>query len=504
MGGYPLCMARLGIAAGNRLGAEAGANIARQGGNAVDACIASCIMAWVAEPFFVSIGGSGFITVRSPDGRVEVIDGNNTMPLTPPSNPGQGIERIYLEYSNGMYTGIGAGAVGVPGILAAARTAWERHGKIEWEALFADAVKAARTGVRFPKTSAYYLSVTWEAIWSKFKNARELFSDDGGQPLVEDAVLMQPELAEALEMVAAQGPESFYAGTLANEVTAAIGDGDGFINLEDLSEYKAEVRAPVSTHAFGWNIESNPPPSVGGAVLVHMLALLDGARFDDPLERLRTIVEAQRAAVGYRLERYQDPGAIAGAFEEALESLRAKSMRSPSTTHASAADADGYACSITASNGYGSGLVVHGMLLNNTLGEEELNPLGVHRLPPGSRCHSNMSPTIASGPDKTVALGSPGADRIVSAIVQTFLRIAVDGDSLADAVAAPRAHLDPRRDGELLCYELELPGQHLGYTPHHYDEIHMYFGAVQAASVDSNGNVDAAFDPRRSGAAALV
>ena len=188
-------MARLGIAAGNRLGAEAGANIARQGGNAVDACIASCIMAWVAEPFFVSIGGSGFIAVRSPDGKVEVIDGNNTMPLTTPSNPGQGIERIYLEYSNGMYTGIGAGAVGVPGILAAARTAWERHGKIEWDALFADAITAAREGVPFPKTSEFYLSVTWDAIWSKFKNARELFSDDAGQPLVENAVLLQPELA---------------------------------------------------------------------------------------------------------------------------------------------------------------------------------------------------------------------------------------------------------------------------------------------------------------------
>ncbi|HWC13191.1 MAG TPA: gamma-glutamyltransferase [Actinomycetota bacterium] len=498
--------ARLGIAAGNQLGAQAGANVARQGGNAVDACIASCIMAWVAEPFFVSIGGSGFIAVRTPDGGVEVVDGNNTMPLNPPTTPGQAIERTYLDYSNGMYTGIGAGSVGVPGILAAAHTVWERHGKIEWPALFEDAIGAAREGVAFPKTSAYYLSVTWDAIWSKFEEARALFSDDGGRPLVEGAALTQPELAEALEVVAEQGPDAFYRGELARELADALADGDGLITLDDLEQYTAEIRAPISTQAFGWKIESNPPPSVGGAVLVHMLALLDEAKLDDPLERLRAIVEAQRAAVGYRLERYQDPGAIASAFEEALETLRAKSraMRSPSTTHASAADRDGYACSITASNGYGSGLVVHGMALNNTLGEEELNPLGVHRLPPGSRCHSNMSPTIASGPDQTVALGSPGADRIVSAIVQTFLRIAVDGESLADAVAAPRAHLDPRRDGELLCYELDLPGAHLGYTPRHYDEIHMYFGAVQAASVTSDGKVDAAFDPRRSGGSALV
>lgn len=461
-------------------------------------------MAWVAEPFFVSIGGSGFIAVRTPEGEVEVIDGNNTMPLNPPNSPGQGIDRIFLDYSNGMYTGIGAGSIGVPGILAAARAAWERHGKIEWSALFEDAITAAREGIAFPKTSAYYLSVTWEAIWSKFKHAHLLFSDDSGQPLVEGSPMKQPELAESLQQIADEGPEAFYRGGLARELTDEIAAGEGLITLEDLEKYTAEIRAPISTQAFGWKVESNPPPSVGGAVLVHMLALLDEAKLDDPLDRLRAIVEAQRAAVGYRLERYQDPGAIAGAFEEALETLRSRSMRSPSTTHASAADRDGYACSITASNGYGSGLVVHGMLLNNTLGEEELNPLGVHRLPPGSRCHSNMSPTIASGPDQTVALGSPGADRIVSSIVQTFLRIAVDGESLGDAVAAPRAHLDPRRDGELLCYELDLPGADLGYTPRHYDEIHMYFGAVQAASVTSDGKVDAAFDPRRSGGSALV
>src|SRR5688500_12036855 len=243
--------ARLGVAAGNRLGAEAGANVARQGGNAVDACIASNVMAWVAEPYFVSIGGSGFIAVRTPEGKVEVIDGNNSMPLTPPGNPGQGIERIYLDYSNGMYTGIGAGAIGVPGILAAARTAWERHGKIEWEALFTDAIKAAREGVPFPKTSAYYLSVTWAAIWSKVKAAHELFSDDQGQPLVEGALLKQPELAEALSLIAAEGPDAFYTGELAREIIDEISGGDGFIGMDDLSQYKAEVRAPVSTHAFG-------------------------------------------------------------------------------------------------------------------------------------------------------------------------------------------------------------------------------------------------------------
>ncbi|MDQ4026731.1 MAG: gamma-glutamyltransferase family protein, partial [Actinomycetota bacterium] len=201
--------------------------------------------------------------------------------------------------------------------------------------------------------------------------------------------------------------------------------------------------------------------------------------------------------------RYDDPADVAGALDEALHALR-MANRSPSTTHTSAADSDGYVCALTESSGYGAGIVVGGVLLNNTLGEEELNPLGVHRLPPGSRCHSNMAPTIASGPTRVVGLGSPGASRIVGSIAQTLIRLAVDGESLADAVAAPRAHLDPREQGETLCYEPGVPGDQLAYIERPFDQIHMYFGAVQVASVDADGTVDAVHDPRRSGGSALV
>ena len=130
--------------------------------------------------------------------------------------------------------------------------------------------------------------------------------------------------------------------------------------------------------------------------------------------------------------------------------------------------------------------------------------MGAHRLTPGSRCHSNMTPTVASGPDRVVGLGSPGADRIVGAVAQTFLRLAIDGLGLADAVAAPRAHLAMKPSGPLLCYERGLPGEDLPYALRPYAEPHMYFGAVQAASVADDGTVDAAHDPRRSGASTLI
>jgi gamma-glutamyltranspeptidase / glutathione hydrolase len=509
---------RLAAAAGSVPGAEAAANVARAGGNAVDACLAASIMAWVAEPFFGSIGGSGFVMVRTPSWDIEIFDGNTAMPHTPPSEPGQGLQRVFFpEYADGMYTGIGGGSIAVPGILAAAHRAWELHGNIEWEALFADAIAAAREGLPMSKTASYYLSVTWDPVWCKYPAATRIFAPEG-QPLVEGEKLVQAELAEALELVAQRGPEVFYAGELAQELEDEIHADGGFMKVDDLKRYEPTVRQALISEVWGWRVDTNPPPAVGGAVLVHMLALLHSADLKDPVERLRAIVEAQRMATGYRRERYGDPTGIASAFQEAIDALNRgekpvndsiarvteQTRRSQDTTHGSAADSDGYVCSITESNGYGAGLVVHGMLLNNSLGEEELNPLGVHGLAPGSRCHSNMTPTIASGPGLVVGLGSPGADRIVGAIAQTLMRMAVDGDSLQDAVAAPRVHLDPRPEGETLCYEPNLPGDQLDFHPRPYDDIHMYFGAVQAASVSEDGTVDAIHDPRRSGGHVLI
>jgi gamma-glutamyltranspeptidase / glutathione hydrolase len=477
--------------------------VARSGGNAVDACLASAVMAWVAEPFMASVAGGGFIAIRTPDGTVEVIDGNSAMPYTPPEAPGQGLDRIFApDYSDGLWTCVGPGSVAVPGILAAVRLAWERHGRVEWRDLFTDAIAAAREGIAFPRTSAYYLSATWKEIWALFGSARAQFAPDG-DPLPEGALLRQEALAGSLEAIAEGGPQVFYSGLLADAIGTSIRTEGGFLTASDLGRYEAVVRTPVSTKAFGWRVDSNPPPTVGGAVLTHMLALLEETDLGDPVARLNAIVEAQRAATGYRRERFHDPADIAGAMEDAAERLQ-RPTRSADTTHTSSADADGYICSLTESSGYGSGIIVDGVLLNNTLGEEELNPTGLHRLPPGTRCQSNMTPTIATGPGRIVGLGSPGAARIVGAIAQVLIRLAVDGDSLEDAVAAPRAHLDPRAQGETLCYEPGLPGDHLDFIHRPYDEPHMYFGAVQAASVTPDGRIDAAHDPRRSGAHRLV
>ncbi|MBA2367200.1 MAG: gamma-glutamyltransferase [Actinobacteria bacterium] len=497
-----MAQARVAVASGNHLGAEAAAEVARGGGNAVDACLASSVMAWVAEPCFASVTGAGFVAVHDPSGEVTIYDGNCAMPRRPPQDRGQGVSRIYLDYSNGMYTGIGGGSVAVPGVLAAVHRAWERHGSIEWAALFEPAIRAAREGLPLPKTCDYYLKQTW-GIWSRYDAARAQLGV-GDRPLEEGEALVQAELADGLEAIARHGPQVLYSGELGRELADAIAADGGLVTVEDLASYEVRERAPITTEAFGWSIASNPPPAVGGAVLVHMLSLIEDAAPSGPLARLNAVVAAEETAVSYRELHYGDPADIAAGLSDVLS--RGQPARSSETTHSSAADRDGLACALTQSNGYGAGLIVHGMVLNNTLGEEELNPLGTHRLPPGARCHSNMAPTIARGPGEVVALGSPGGDRITGAIAQTIMSLALDGASLADALAAPRAHVARRPEGKLLCYEPGLPGGQIevGYLDRPYDEVHMFFGGVQAASVTEDGRVDAAHDPRRSGATALI
>ena len=309
-----------------------------------------------------------------------MIDGNQAMPHTVPDEPGQGIKRTYLDYSDGMYTGIGGGSVGVPGILAAVRRAWERHGDIDWEALFAPAIRAARDGFPFPVTSAYYLSVTWNEIWSLYPEAREIFSQrrraaEGRRQLRATATrgVTEPDRR--------RGAAHVLQGDARREDVRC-----------DQRPTAASWRSPTSSitrrwfarrsarSSFGWRIDCNPPPASGGAVAGPAAGPARERRLDDPVDSPPR--DRRGSAIALRPWRSKDKRTRTRSSRKNSKRHPIQN-RSPDTTHTSSADADGYACSITESNGYGAGLVVDGMLLNNTLGEEELNPLGVHGLQPG-------------------------------------------------------------------------------------------------------------------------
>jgi gamma-glutamyltranspeptidase/glutathione hydrolase len=285
----------------------------------------------------------------------------------------------------------------------------------------------------------------------------------------------------------------------------------GIISEEDLAEYEAVLREPMSVSYGAGEMHTNGPPSAGGPTLAQMLKVVsayDLATMPEA-EYVRVMAGAMKLALRDRETAYLD-GAENDRVAERLtgEEYAAEQRRrifsafgSPHTTHLSCVDSEGLAVSITASMGYGSGLVVPGtgIPMNNTLGEPELNPRGFHALAPGERLISNMSPTVVSSEDGgIIALGSPGASRIPTAILQTVMNVLDFGMTLEDAVF--------HAEGDLFAYEAgartaDLDNYERVLT---YETPNMFFGGVNAVRRTPDGRFEAAADLRRSGGTAFA
>jgi gamma-glutamyltranspeptidase/glutathione hydrolase len=318
--------------------------------------------------------------------------------------------------------------------------------------------------------------------------------------LKEGELLCNPELGDALKRLGEEGAEPFYRGDIAAAVCDWLRAHGGALCGENLAGYEAVVRQPVSVHYRDREVLTNPPPSAGGTLLAYALALLD--RGPAP-PRLGGVVEAMAAAQGERT-----PEFVEGLSDEGfLERFLAKNLGS--TTHIAVLDAEGRACSVTASNGEGSGVVVPGtgIHLNNVMGEQDLNPLGFHRHPAGRRMPSMMAPTVVMRDGEVeLVLGSAGSNRIRSALLQTIVGVVDHGLGACEAVRAPRVHFEegtlyaePGIDlGELLGSG--SPALLRGGAMVEFHELNLFFGGVQA--VLRRGDViDGAGDPRRGGVA---
>jgi gamma-glutamyltranspeptidase/glutathione hydrolase len=228
-------------------------------------------------------------------------------------------------------------------------------------------------------------------------------------------------------------------------------------------------------------------------------------------EDVRNMIEIQRAVLGYRKAEL-DPALgertdeVAALLEAAGAGDMQRLLASPSTTHSSAVDSDGTGCAITVSAGYGSGMMVEGtgIWLNNSLGEIELNPHGLHADPPGTRLVSNMAPTVARQQAGSVlAIGSPGADRITTANASVLHNFITLGMSLRDAVSHPRLHTEIFEGEWQVAYEPGVPTGHVaGIIARRFPDLSMYFGGVQAALWDPTAGLFETADPRRAGGVA--
>jgi gamma-glutamyltranspeptidase/glutathione hydrolase len=325
-----------------------------------------------------------------------------------------------------------------------------------------------------------------------------LFAPQGRVVGAGDTV-RQPELADALERLAAEGAAPFYTGDIGSAIVDWVTARGGMLTNDDLAAYAVVDREPVRASYRGHEVLTNPPPSAGGILLARALAHLDAEPGPPDIGRVVEVMElTQNERTPEFLDGLDDP--------EFVQQFLRGGGRLGSTTHIAVIDCEGWACSVTCSNGACSGVVVPGtgVHLNNMLGEQDLNPLGFHRHAAGRRLPSMMAPTtVLQDGRPELVLGSAGSNRIRSAILQTIIRVVDDGLRAGDAVRAPRVHFE---DGIVYAEPgidlsaLENAGREIGY----FRDRNLFFGGVQAVERGSHGEFWGGGDPRRGGAAIVV
>ena len=508
-------MSRVGIAASSEAAADAGAAIADGGGNAVDAAVAAALVSMCTDIGVIAPGAGGFLTIWPGDGEDPVvIDAYAEMPGRGlgPDRFGRGGRKVWMDYGGGMSTIVGPGSVAVPGAMAGFGLAIERYGRAPWPEVLQPAIEVVRSGFTVSGASVEYLAYAHDAIFGWQRESSAVVHRPEGAPIGAADIVYMPDLVGTLEALAEEGPRLLYEGELGKKITDAIQSGEGLLTMDDLVAYRPIVREPVQVGIDGWTVASNPPPAVGGACLGALMLLLDdGSRSGWDSGELETLARAQRAVLDYR-RRHLDPN-DADRAAEAAELLDAASLKdlgrilsSPSTVHTSTVDGEGTGCSVTVSAGYGSGIMAPGtgFWLNNSLGEVELHPEGFHAVPTGTRLVSNMAPTVVRSDEGSVlSIGSPGADRITTAISSVLLNFIHLGMSLSDAVAHPRLHAEVFDGESTVAFEPGLDVEPFDdLKVRRFPDLSMYFGGVQAALWDPAAGHFEAADPRRAGGTA--
>ena len=494
-------MGRGVVAAGHSVTAETGAQVLREGGNAVDAAVAAVMASCVAESPLTGLGAGGYMLVHT-GAETTVLDFFVAAPGA------ARIEReselvpipVYFTPESSQVFHVGAASCGVPGVPAGLERAIELFGSVPLADLAAPAAALARDGIVLNPESAYFIEIL-EPILTHYEEARAIYAPDG-RPLGPGDRFRWPDLGDAFERLGAEGCEPWYTGELAARISEWVVDRGGTLGTEDLAAYATIPRPPVEARFRDRRVLTNPPPSSGGILIAFALELLARVQGAPGTE---DVVLAMEAAQRERTREF-----LEGLYEDGFAARFLSADRLGSTTHITAIDPAGICASVTCSNGTGSGLVVPGtgVHVNNMLGEQDLNPLGFHGHSPGRRLPSMMSPTVVLREGELEAgLGSGGSNRIRAAILQTILRLICEGLGVDDAVNAPRIHFE---DGAIQAE----PGidedalrrlEERGYEVVRWADRNVFFGGVHAVARDPRtGELSGGGDRRRGGAVAVA
>jgi gamma-glutamyltranspeptidase/glutathione hydrolase len=516
------------VAAGHPLTAEAGAQVLREGGNAVDACIAAAAMSWVAESPLTGPGAGGFMLVhRARDGSDRLLDFFV-------ESPGRGLrdhraaemEEVDVEFDRdaAQVFRIGAASCAVPGAVIGLETAHRVFGTRPWKTLFEPAIAAARAGVELNKAQAYLHAII-DVILRHTDEGRAIYGP-AGQRLVAGERIVMPDLAGTLELLAREGAKAVYGGELGLRIARHVQSGGGELTAEDLAAYRVVWRRPLRVPFHGHEFVTNPPPSSGGILIAYGLKLLDRLGLAgtpgsaDALAQLAEVMREQNRIRGGRFVADLHRGGLARKLlsEESVAAAAARIREATAgtteaagitgTTHISVVDARGNAASLTASNGSGSGVIVPGtgIHLNNMRGEVDLNPSG-RRSRPGRRLTSMMAPSLVlrSGAPRLV-VGSAGSVRLRGAILQVVVNVVGCGLGVDEAIERPRVHLE---EPHVHCEGGHDPAEldrleERGYELVRWRRRNLFFGGVSGFEVRADGALAAAGDPRRGGDGVVV
>jgi len=455
--------------------AEVGLAILKKGGNAVDAAVAVQFALAVTHPQAGNIGGGGFMVYRSDKGETNTLDFREKAPAAAQVN-------MYLDTAGNVIPDMSLAthqASGIPGSVDGMFTAHRKYGKLKWSELVEPAVKLARNGFKITSHLAYDLN-SHANDFRKNDPGKTYFLKD--KPWQGGDILVQEDLAKTLEQIRDNGRNGFYTGEVANKLVAEMQRGKGIMTLQDLKNYHAVWRKPVTGYYKNYRIITMPPPSSGGIALLQLLQSVK----DYPLGRfgfnkdstVQLIVEAERRVYADRSKYLGDPDFYKVPVDSLLNATyiatRMKSFNwnaatpslsiqpgsftgyeSDQTTHYSIVDRDGNAVSITTTlNGtFGSKIAVAGagFLLNNEMDDFSAKP-GVpnmfgliggkaNSIQPGKRMLSSMTPTIIEKNGKLfMVVGTPGGATIITSVFQTILNVIDFKMSMQQAVSSKRFH----------------------------------------------------------------
>jgi len=513
----------LGVAAsGHKETSKAARILLEEGGNAFDAVLGAMCTACVCEPMLASLGGGGFLLAQTAAGDTQVFD---FFTQTPSAAKGE-LDFYPIQADFGTTTQefhIGMGSIAVPGVVAGLFSIHEAFCRLPLKKIIEPAVWLAREGVRINKLQRFINEILQPIIDASPEAtafATPMFAP--GRLAEIGEFIYNPDLADTFEALVRHGSQWFYAGEPAQQLVRDCAQLGGLISAADLQAYEVILRKPVTVESHGARISVNSPPSPGGCLTVFALSLLNKIQPGDHEwggpQHAMALAKVMQASSLVR----KDQGLVVGLDDKIAAAILAPenltnwykaietgALASRGTTHVSVADAAGNLASLTLSNGEGSSYVLpgSGIMLNNMLGEEDLNPGGFHRMPPGVRMASMMTPTLVSQPDGgQIALGSGGSNRIRSAILQVLTNVLEFDMGLETAVVAPRLHLE----GKQLNVEAGFSAAALESLRSEWSGVeqwpgtNLFFGGVHAVERLANGKFRAAGDPRRGGAVATA